>query len=142
MTSIKGAYFTIQLFLIKPFCNTVIFYFCYLYMGTYFDLGEVLPNENEWELLQNVIKITTVLDLLSNGVDNIGYLAYHNSVLFAGCCSQRRVVLSCKFAPLEGFPVKLTLTYRLVTRMRLSLPGLVGESRLWSQIKVVSWTNK
>lgn len=88
-----------------------------------------------------MIKITTVLDLLFNGVDNIGYLAYLNVVLFAGCCSQRRVVLSCKFAPFKGFPAKLTLTYRLVTRMRLCLPGLVCESR-WSQIKVVSWTNK
>lgn len=69
-------------------------------------------SENTVRILQNVIKITTVLDLLFNGVDNIGYLAYLNVVLFAGCCSQRRVVLSCKFAPFKGFPVKLTLTYR------------------------------
>lgn len=69
-----------------------------------------------------MIKITTVLDLLSNGVDNIGYLAYLNLVLFAGCCSQMRVVLSCRFAPLEGFPVKLTLAYRLVTRCGCAYP--------------------
>lgn len=78
-----------------------------------------------------MIKIKTVLDLLSNGVDNIGYLAYLNLVLFAGCCSQRRVVLSCKFDPFKGFPVKLTRTYRLVTRCGCAYPDwLVNQGGL------------